>query len=178
MIDPVALPVTDLSRFTTIVVGPRAYQANQALVDNRSYLLEYVRRGGNLVVQYGQNEMQEPGIMPYPVTLSRPAERVTEESSPVTITDPSNPLLTTPNRITQSDFAGWVQERATYMPSKFDAHYATMLSMHDTGEPANSAGLLTTPYGRGRYTYVTLALFRQVPSGVPGGVRIFANLLR
>jgi len=178
MIDPVALPITDLSRFTTIVVGPRAYQANAALVDNRSYLLEYARRGGNLVVQYGQNEMQEPGVMPYSIKLARPAERVTEENSPVTITDPSNVLLTGPNRITQGDFAGWVQERATYMPSTFDSHYATMLSMHDTGEPANRAALLTTPYGRGRYTYVTLALFRQVPAGVPGGVRIFANLLR
>ena len=178
IIDPVALPVTDLSRFTTIVVGPRAYQASSALVDNRSYLLEYARRGGNLVVQYGQNEMQAPGIMPYPVTLARPAARVTEEHAPVTITDPANPLLTTPNHITQADFAGWVQERSTYMPSTFDSHYATTLSMHDTGEPANPASLLTTPYGRGRYTYVTLALFRQVPAGVPGGVRIFANLLR
>lgn len=178
MLDPVALPVTDLSRFTTIVVGPRAYQANSALVDNRSYLLEYARRGGNLVVQYGQKEMQAPGIMPYPVTLARPAARVTEENSPVTITDPSNVLLTTPNRITQHDFDGWVQERSTYMPSTFDAHYATMLSMHDTGEAPNRAALLTAAYGRGRYTYVTLALFRQVPAGVPGGVRIFANLLR
>lgn len=177
-IDPVALPVTDLSRFTTIVVGPRAYQATSALIDNAAYLLDYARRGGNLVVQYGQNEMQAPGIMPYPVTLSRPAARVTEENSAVTVTDPSSVLLTTPNRITPADFQGWVQERSTYMPSTYDAHYATMLSMHDTGEPANPAGLLTTPYGRGRYTYVTLALFRQVPAGVPGGVRILANLLR
>lgn len=177
-VDPASLPTTDLSRFSTIVVGPRAYQANQLLVDNNVYLMNYVRRGGNLVVQYGQTEMQRPGMMPYPITLSRPAARVTEENSPVTIIEPRNPLLDSPNRITGADFAGWVQERATYMPSTFDPHYETMLQMHDPGEEPNSAGILTTRVGKGRYTYVTLALFRQLPAAVPGGARIFANLLR
>jgi hypothetical protein len=178
MIAPDALPVLDLSRFTTIVVGPRAYQASQTLIDNNAYLLDYVRRGGNLVVQYGQYEMTQPGVMPYPITLARPAARVTIEQAPVTVLDPKSPLLTTPNRIGPSDFAGWVQERATYMPSTFDAHYTPLLQMSDPGEPPNRGALLTTTYGKGRYTYVTLALFRQVPAAVPGGVRIFANLLR
>jgi hypothetical protein len=176
-VDPAMLPFLDLSKYNTIVVGPRAYQANRKLIENSAYLLEYVRRGGNLVVQYGQFEMQQPGIMPYPITLSRPAVRVTEENTPVTITDPNATLLTTPNRITQADFAGWVQERATYMPSTADSHYQTMLEMHDTDEPPNTFALLTTTYGRGRYTYVPLALFRQIPAGVPGGVRLFANFL-
>lgn len=178
MLDPASLPTTNLSRFTSIIVGPRAYEASQVLVDNNAYLLDYVKRGGNLVVQYGQYEMQRPGIMPYPITLSRPAARVTVEQAPVTITDPRSPILDTPNRIGSADFQDWVQERSTYMPSNFDPHYSTMLEMNDPGERPNRAGILTTPYGKGRYTYVTLALFRQVPAAVPGGVRIFANLLR
>lgn len=177
-IDPATLPVAALSRYSTIVVGPRAYQADPTLLDNNGYLLAYVRAGGNLVVQYGQNEMQLPGVMPYSVTLARPAARVTEEDAPVTVLDRNAPLLHRPNTITAADFDGWVQERATYMPSSFDPRYATMLEMHDPGEPPNRAALLTTPYGRGRYTYVTLALFRQLPAAVPGGIRIFANLLR
>jgi hypothetical protein len=177
MLDPATLPITDLSGFTTIVVGPRAYQANQTLIDNNATLLKYVRNGGNLVVQYGQYEMPRPGVMPYPVTLARPAARVTEEDAPVTITDLSSPYMQTPNRITQADFQGWVQERSLYMPSTYDTHYQTMLEMHDPGEQPNRAAILTTAYGKGRYTYVTLSLFRQLPAAVPGGVRIFANLL-
>jgi LmbE family N-acetylglucosaminyl deacetylase len=177
IVDPDDIPQTDLSRFTTIVVGPRAYQASQTLIDNNEYLLSYVRNGGRLVVQYGQGEMQRPGIMPYPITLGQPAARVTDENAPVTFTDPASPLLNSPNKITQADFAGWVQERSTYMPSTFDSHYRTMLSMNDPGEQPNRAAILAAPYGRGTYIYVPLALFRQLPAGVPGGARIFANLL-
>jgi hypothetical protein len=177
IVEPEEIPQTDLSRFTTIVVGPRAYQASQTLMDNNEYLLSYVRNGGRMVVQYGQNEMQRPGIMPYPVTLKQPAERVTDENAPVTFTDPSSPLLNAPNKITQADFDGWVQERSTYMPSTFDPRYHTMLSMNDPGEQPNRAAILAARYGRGTYIYVPLALFRQLPAGVPGGARIFANLL-
>ncbi|MGI8546344.1 MAG: PIG-L family deacetylase [Gemmatimonadaceae bacterium] len=178
LIDPADLPVADLSRFSTIIVGPRAYQANQNLIDNNAYLLDWTRRGGNLVVQYGQYEMQQPGVMPYPIALARPAARVTEENVPVTILDSASALLNVPNKITGRDFEGWLQERATYMPSAFDAHYQTVLAMHDPGEEPNRAAILTAPFGKGRYTYVTLALFRQIPAAVPGGARIFANLLR
>ena len=177
IVDADDLPQTDLSRFTAIVVGPRAYQSSQSLQDNNEYLLSYVRNGGRLVVQYGQAEMQRPGIMPYTITLQQRAERVTDENAPVTFTDPQSPLLNTPNKITQDDFKGWVQERATYMPSTFDSHYRTMLAMNDPGEQPNRAAILATPYGRGTYIYVPLALFRQLPAGVPGGARIFANLL-
>jgi hypothetical protein len=177
MLDPANFPSTDLSKFPVIVVGTRAYQANHTLVENNHFLLDYVKRGGHLVVQYGQYEMQQPGMMPYPITLARPAARVTEEDAAVRITDPSSRFLTTPNRISARDFDGWVQERSVYMPTTYDARYATALTMHDTGEPDNAAAILSTPYGNGRYTYVTLALFRQVPAGVPGGIRLFANLL-
>jgi LmbE family N-acetylglucosaminyl deacetylase len=171
------IPQTDLSRFSAIVVGPRAYQASPTLQDNNDYLLAYVRNGGRLVVQYGQAEMEQPGIMPYPITLQRRAERVTDELAPVTFTDPRSPLLNAPNRITQDDFKSWVQERALYMPSKFDPRYRTMLSISDPGEPPNRAAILAASYGRGTYIYVPLALFRQLPAGVTGGARIFANLL-
>ena len=177
IVDADDIPQADLSRFTAIVVGPRAYQASATLQDNNDYLLAYVRNGGRLVVQYGQSEMQRPGIMPYPITLQQRAERVTDENAPVTITDPQSPLLNAPNKITQDDFKGWVQERASYMPSTFDPHYRTMLAMNDPGEQPNRAAILAAPYGRGTYIYVPLALFRQLPAGVAGGARIFANLL-
>ncbi len=177
IVDPEDVPQTNLTRFTAIVVGPRAYQSSQNLQDNNDYLLSYVRNGGRLVVQYGQAEMMRPGIMPYPIQLKQPAERVTDENAPVTFTDPRSRLLNAPNKITQDDFNGWVQERATYMPSTFDSHYRTMLAMNDPGEQPNRAAILAAPYGRGTYIYVPLALFRQLPAGVPGGARIFANLL-
>ena len=177
IVQPDDIPQTDLTRFSAIVVGPRAYQASQILQDNNGYLLAYVRNGGRLVVQYGQGEMQRPGIMPYPITLKQPAERVTDETAPVTFTDPKSPLLNAPNRITQEDFNGWVQERASYMPSTFDPRYHTMLAMSDSGETPNRAAILAAAYGRGTYIYVPLALFRQLPAGVSGGARIFANLL-
>ncbi len=178
MIDPAALPVTDLSRFTTIVVGPRAYQANQTLIDNNAYLLDYVKRGGNLVVQYGQNEMQTPGIMPYPITLSRPAARVTIEQAPVTVIEPRSSLLDTPNVIGPADFEGWVQERATYMPSTFDPHYQTVLSMNDPGEPPESRRAAHHAVWQGTLHLRDARLVQTDSGRVPGGVRIFANLLR
>jgi LmbE family N-acetylglucosaminyl deacetylase len=177
IVDADDIPQTDLSRFSAIVVGPRAYQASQTLQDNNEYLLAYARDGGRLVVQYGQDEMQRPGIMPYPITLQRRAERVADENAPVTFTDPRSPLLNAPNKITHDDFSGWVQERSTYMPTTFDPRYRSMLAMSDPGEKPNRAAILAAPYGRGTYIYVSLALFRQLPAGVPGGARIFANLL-
>lgn len=177
IIQPQDIPATNLSRFSTIVVGPRAYQATQALIDNNSYLLSFARNGGRLVVQYGQYEMHRPGLMPYPIALRRPHDRVTDENAPVTLLDPTSPLLRAPNRISALDFQGWVQERALYMPHTFDAHYHPLLAMSDPGEAPNRGALLVAAYGRGTYVYVPLALFRQLPAGVPGAARIFANLL-
>jgi hypothetical protein len=177
VLDPAKLASTDLSRFTTIVVGPRAYETDPVLAAMNARLFDWVKRGGTMVVQYGQNEMMKPGMMPWPITLSRPAARVTEENAPVRVLRADSPLLTWPNRIGPSDWQGWVQERSTYMPSTFDKHYETVLSMNDPGEAANDASLLVGHYGKGTYVYCTLALFRQVPAGVPGGVRLFVNLL-
>jgi hypothetical protein len=130
-----------------------------------------------VVVQYGQQEMQTPGILPYPITLARTAARVTDEQATVRILDPSSRLLASPNRINGVDFDRWLQERAVYMPSSFDPHYRALLEMHDPGEPENRGAVLVAPLGKGAYVYTTLALFRQLPAGVPGAARIFLNLL-
>ena len=177
-IEPTMVGSTDLSRFTSIVVGPRAYETHDALVRQNPRLLEYANRGGTLVVQYGAQNMNAlAGVLPYPMQWAPRAARVTMETAPVTVLAPAHPLLTVPNRIGPSDWAGWVQERSTYMPSSFDRRYVPLLRMNDPDEPANDGGLLVAPVGKGRYVYVTLALFRQLPAGVPGAARLLANLV-
>jgi LmbE family N-acetylglucosaminyl deacetylase len=176
-IAPDAVGVTDFSKFTAVIVGPRAYASNKVLVANNRRLLDYAKKGGTLIVQYGQTEMMKPGIMPYPIQLSRTAERVTDETAPVTVLQPNAKILNSPNKIGPADWAGWVQERATYMPTTFDKNYSPVLQMNDPGEAPNKAGLLVARYGRGTYVYVTLALFRQLPAGVPGAARLLMNLI-
>lgn len=177
VITPQELPLVDLSRFTAVIVGPRAYQASAELRAANRRLLDYVKDGGTMLVQYGQQEMARPGLMPYPVSLARSAQRVTLEDAPVTVRDPKSSLLVWPNRIAGKDWADWVQERSLYMPSVIDPAYATPLEMHDPGEPANNGAILSVRYGKGTYVYTTLSLFRQFPAGVPGSARLFVNLL-
>ena len=177
VIQPSEIPSTGLSAFTTVVVGPRAYQASRELIDNNQYLLAFARGGGTLVVQYGQYEMTRPGPMPYPITIARPHDRVTDENAPIAILDPSSRAFAAPNRITQADYEGWVQERSLYMPRTFDPSYHPLLAMNDPGEPPNKGAILLAPYGKGLYVYTTLAFFRQLPAGVSGGTRLFVNLL-
>ena len=167
----------DLLPYTTIVIGPRAYEAHPELIAANPRLFDFVRRGGTMVVQYGQYEMTQAGAMPYPITLARPADRVTEEDAAVAIDTPTDRLLQSPNRIEASDFADWVQERALYMPRTTDEHYYSLFSMHDRGEAANRGAVLITPLGQGAYIYTTMSFFRQLPAGVPGGARLFVNLL-
>jgi hypothetical protein len=176
-IAPADLASADLARYGAVVVGPRAFAASDVLTAHAERLQEFARAGGTVVVQYGQAEMQTPGILPYPVTLARTAERVTDERAPVQVLAPDSRLLASPNRITAADFAGWVQERSVYMPTTADPRYATLLEMHDPGEAPNRNSVLVAPIGRGAYVYTTLALFRQLPAGVPGAARIFLNLL-
>jgi hypothetical protein len=147
------------------------------LAAHASRLQEFARSGGTVVVQYGQQEMQVPGLLPYPITLERTAQRVTEETAPVKVLDPSSRLLSYPNRITDRDFDGWVQERALYMPATADPHWRRLFEMHDPGEPPNEHAVLVAPLGKGTYVYTTLSLFRQLPAGVPGGARLLLNLI-
>jgi LmbE family N-acetylglucosaminyl deacetylase len=177
VIDPARLAVEDLARYTTIVVGPRAYEAHPALVEHNERLLEFARGGGTLVVQYQQYEITQPGLTPYALRLGRPAARVTEEDAGVRILRPEAPVLNAPNRIGASDFAGWVQERALYMPSESDPRYVRPLAMADEGMEPNEGALLVAPLGEGTYVYTTLSLFRQLPAGVPGAARLVVNLL-
>lgn len=176
-IEPRAIPTVDLSKFSTVVVGPRAYQASRELVDNNPYLLNFARNGGTLVVQYGQYEMTQPGMMPYSISIARPHDRVTEENAPITVIDAASAAVRRPNIITNADFTGWIQERALYMPRTFDERYHPIVALNDPGEPANRGGIIVTPYGKGLYVYTTLAFFRQLPAGVSGATRLFVNLL-
>ena len=176
-LNPSTLGQADLTGYTAIVVGPRAYETQPALVANNGRLLDYARAGGTLVVQYGQYEMQQPGMMPYPITINRPHDRVTNENAPVTILDADAAVLRSPNRITTRDFEGWIQDRSLYMPRTFDPAYVPALALNDPGEQPNRGALLVAPLGRGTYVYTTLAFFRQLPNGVPGAARLFLNLL-
>lgn len=178
LLDPDTLADATLSRFGAIVIGPRAYARQPGLVTNNRYLLDYVHAGGTLVVQFGREELHAPGLFPYPLTVSLGnQDRVTDETSPVTILDSAARVLNYPNRINAADFAGWTQERATYIPREFDPHYKTVLSLHDPGGEPMPGSLLIAPYGRGTYIFCTLALFRQLPDAVPGAARLMANLL-
>ncbi|MDQ2766542.1 MAG: hypothetical protein M3Y30_05235, partial [Gemmatimonadota bacterium] len=177
VLDAHALAAADLSRFTTVVIGTRAYESDPALAAQNARLFAWVSNGGTMVVQYGQGEMAQPGMMPYGISLSSPAARVTDEASPITVLAPNDPLLAAPNRITDADWKNWVQDRALYMPSTIDSHYATLIATNDPGESPNPGGILRAAVGRGSYIYTTLAFFRQLPAGVPGAARLFMNLL-
>ena len=177
LLEPAALATADLSGYSAVVIGPRAFQASPAVLAANRRLLDYARRGGTLVVQYQQNEIVKPGVAPYALTLARRAERVTLENAPVAIVEPAAAVLRAPNAITAADFDGWVQERASYMPSSFAPEWTAPLAMHDPGEPPNRGAILVAPVGRGTYVYTTLAFFRQLPAGVPGAARLFVNLL-
>ena len=177
VLTPEELPLVDLSRYTTVVIGPRAYDAQPELATQNARLMEWVRQGGTLVVQYGQFEMLGPGMMPFPITHTRPAARVTLENAPVTVLDAASKLLTWPNRIGAADWQNWVQERGLYMPSTIDSRYRTPLAMNDPDEPVNRGAILDATLGKGRYVYTSLSLFRQIPAGVPGSMRLLVNLL-
>jgi len=176
-ISPAELPQWDLSRFTTVVIGTRAFEANRGLVAYSPRLVDFAKAGGTLVVQYGQNFGNMPQVFPFPLAWGQPAERVTVEDVPVAVLDPKAKLLNFPNRIGADDWKGWVQERALYMPGTIDARYQAPLEIHDPGEKENRGAVLMTPVGKGMFVYTSLALFRQLPGAVPGGARLFVNLL-
>lgn len=177
LLDDRALAMADLSRYGAIVTGIRAYEVRPALIANNQRLLEYVRSGGTMLVQYNKYEYTEPGIAPYPVKMARPHGRVTDENAAVALLAPESRALTWPNRIGPSDFDGWVQERGLYHISEWDPRYTPLLEMSDPGEAAERGSLLVTNYGKGTYVYTGLALFRQLPAGVPGAYRLLANLV-
>jgi len=181
LLDASDLARGDLSKFDAIVTGVRAVNLREDLRTSHQRLWEYVEQGGTVVVQYnvlegfGGPPTALPHAGPYPITIGR--NRVTVEDSPVEILSASDPLLTFPNKIVQSDFDGWVQERGLYYPSEWDAKYKTVIASNDPGEKSLTGGILYCNYGRGTYVYTSYSWFRQLPAGVPGALRIFANLV-
>jgi hypothetical protein len=208
----VGLPVTlltpgilergNLSRYNAIVVGPRAYETDSALVENNRRLLEYARRGGLVIVQYQQQQFFNGGFSPYPMKVGGPPlrvddgsgsrsagsaqprgpalighDRVTDENAPVRLLAPDHPAARFPNRLGPSDWQGWVQERGLYFARSWDPHYRPLLETHDAGDSPLAGGLLISRVGKGIYVYTGLSFFRQLPAGVPGAFRLFANLL-
>jgi hypothetical protein len=184
MLSAADLAFGDLHRYSAIITGIRAYNVNDDLRTNNRRLLDYVSQGGTLIVQYvrpmeraARGSTGSPfSYGPYPMSASD-ADRITAEDSPIKILDPANPLFNRPNKITEADFRSWVQERGLYFMNTWDAHYTPMLSGNDPGEEPKNGGMLYASYGKGHYIYTGYAWFRQLPAGVPGAYRIFANML-
>ncbi|MGI4974675.1 MAG: PIG-L family deacetylase [Janthinobacterium lividum] len=199
LLDPATdLTAERLAHYDAVVLGVRAYNVLDKLKTQQPALLKYVENGGTMLVQYVVNRGTVlPEIGPYPLTLS--ADRVTVESTPVTFLNTlggaiivrqapkpilpvapilSQALLSTPNKLTGADFTqGWVQEQGLYYPSAWDSHYQPVIASHDPGETEKQSAILVAPYGKGRYIYTGLSLFRELPAGVPGAYRILANLV-
>ncbi len=164
----------DFSRFDVIVVGIRASEVNESFVANNQRLLDYAKNGGTLIVQYQKNAYLQQNLAPFPAKM---ASRVAEEDAKITILEPNHPVFNFPNKITQNDFENWVQERNLYAFSIFDEKYTPLLEAHDTDEPENKGGMVYAEIGKGKFMYVSYAFFRQLPAGVPGAYRLYANIL-
>jgi hypothetical protein len=168
----------DLSVYSSIVTGIRAYNTNDRLPVYHEKLMAYVHQGGNLIVQYNTNNRiapMETKIGPYPFTISR--DRVTDDNAKVEFINPKHPVLNTPNVITERDFDGWIQERGIYFATELDSHYETVFSMQDPNEKPSKGSLIIAKHGKGNFVYTGLVFFRELPAGIPGAYRLFVNLL-
>lgn len=172
----------DLSAYDAIVTGVRAYNTNDWLAMYQPRLMDYVKNGGTMVVQYVtppnsflRNEAPLPQLGPYPLKIGR--DRVTEEDAPMTFLNPQHPLLNSPNKITEADFKGWIQERGIYFAQEWDKAYEPIFAANDQNEAAKQGSLLYARYGKGYFMYTGLVFFRELPAGVPGAYRLFANLI-
>ena len=176
IIKPDQISAENLVNFDAIVVGIRAYNILDDIRFKQKFLFDYVKEGGNLIVQYNTNRrLKVDNLAPYALQLSR--DRVTDESAEIRILDKGHPLLNFPNKITESDFEGWVQERGLYFPNSWSKEFTPLLAMNDKGETSKDGSLLIAPYGEGNYIYTGLSFFREFPAGVSGAYRLFANLL-
>jgi LmbE family N-acetylglucosaminyl deacetylase len=177
MVDDEELQRLDLSRFDAIVIGPGAYSARAELRAAAPRLMDYMDGGGTLIVQYQPYGYQAPGLAPYRFRFSEPHDRVTDEAAPVRFLAPDHSLLRVPNPIGDEDFEGWIHERGRYFFGEWDRRYRPLLASADPGEDPKLGGLLVADYGRGTYVYCGYSLYRQLPAGVQGPFRLFANLL-
>ena len=170
------LLLENLTSFPTLVVGIRAFNVHKDLAFKNKILWEYVNQGGTVIVQYNTSRGLDSSIIaPYPIRLSR--DRVTDEASGVRFLNPQHPILNTPNKISSEDFEGWVQERGLYFANVWDNKFTPLLSMNDSGESPKKGGLLVADYGEGKFIFTGLSFFRELPAGVPGAFRLFANLI-
>jgi hypothetical protein len=170
------IDVASLGQFDAIVVGIRAYNTVPELAFRQELLMEYVKNGGTMLVQYNTNRrLVTDQLAPYSLQLSR--DRVTDEQSPVEFLAPDHGVLNYPNTISKQDFEGWVQERGLYFPDQWDERFTAILGMNDKNAPQSNGSLLVAQYGKGHYIYTGLSFFRELPAGVPGAFRLFANLL-
>lgn len=175
-LDPQQLSAENLMKFDAIVTGIRAYNVVEELRYQQEELLEYVKNGGNLIVQYNtSHRLITEDIAPFPLQMSR--DRVTDENSEVEFLAPEHPVLNEPNKITKADFEGWVQERGLYFPNEWSEEFTPIFSMRDPSEDPKKGSLLITKYGEGHFIYTGLSFFREFPAGVPGAFRLFANLV-
>jgi LmbE family N-acetylglucosaminyl deacetylase len=168
----------NLSEYAAIITGVRLYNTSETIDKHYDKLMEYVKNGGNLIVQYNTNSRVGPlknKIGPYPFTISR--DRVTDETARVDFLNPEHRVLNYPNKITKEDFEGWKQERGLYFATELDKNYETIFSMNDKTEPAHEGSLIIAKYGKGNFVYTGLAFFRELPAGVPGAYRLFANII-
>jgi LmbE family N-acetylglucosaminyl deacetylase len=177
IITPQELVSGDLSRYGTIIVGIRAYDTRTDIREQNRRLLDYVNRGGTLIVQYNQSfgAFNQGHYTPYPATAAN--VRVSVEEQPVEILAPQEQVFNWPNKITEKDFEGWVQERGLYFMSQWDPQFKPLLACNDPGEPSQKGGLLLAHYGKGIYIYSAYGFSRQLPAGVPGAIRLFVNLV-
>ncbi|MBF9237792.1 PIG-L family deacetylase [Hymenobacter sp. BT683] len=176
LIEPQDLTAARLKTFDALVVGIRAYNTVDRLKTQQPEILKYIEGGGNVIVQYAvARGTVMPEIGPYPMKLSN--DRVTVEDAPVTFLKPKHALLNYPNKITEQDFKGWVQEQGLYYPSSWDPKYQTVISSADPGEKAKESAILVADYGKGHYIYTGLSLFRELPAGVPGAFRLITNMI-
>jgi len=176
VLQPNEFTLKKLQAFDAVVVGIRAYDLDNGMVSHQNTLFDYVKAGGTVVNQYNTTrELRTQNVAPYPMKLS--TKRVTDENSEVKFLAPNSPILNTPNKITAKDFEGWVQERGLYFPETWDKAFTPILGMHDKGEDELKGSLLVSKYGKGYFIYTGLSLFRELPAGVPGAFRLFANML-
>ncbi|MCX6954482.1 MAG: LmbE family protein, partial [Verrucomicrobia bacterium] len=175
------LTAEKLKGLDAVVIGVRAFNERADLAANFPGLLAYVEAGGTVIAQYNRpNNLKAQQLGPYKLSIQGPAPalRVTDENAAVVFLAPDHPALQRPNKIGPADFVGWVQERGTYFPSSWDEEkYVPILAMNDAGEQPLKSSLLVAKYGKGYYVYTGLTFFRQLPAAVPGGYRLFANLL-
>jgi hypothetical protein len=177
MLDGEELTTNRLQGFDAVVIGVRAFNVRTDLVSRLPALFAFVESGGSVIEQYNRpgNDLKTDQLAPYELHLS--GDRVTDENAAITFLAPDHPVLNTPNKITSADFDGWVQERGIYFPNQWNDHFIPILACNDAGESPLKGGLLVAQYGKGYFVYTGLVFFRELPAGVPGAYRLFANLV-